>query len=71
MKYSNDLTKDYFDVGFIIKGQPFNRLFNEFFKQINIEPLIVLSNEIDLKTFKTGIDVILLPKQKDEDIGYV
>jgi len=44
MKYSNDLTKDYFDIGFIIKRQTFNRLFNEFFKKINIEPLIVLSN---------------------------
>jgi hypothetical protein len=27
-------------------------------------------NEIDLKTFKTGIDVLLPDKRKGEDIGY-
>jgi len=31
----------------------------------------LLSNEIDLKTFKTGIDVILPPRRKDEDVGYI
>jgi hypothetical protein len=31
----------------------------------------LLSNEIDLKTFKTGIDVILPQKRKDENIGYI
>jgi len=31
----------------------------------------LLSNEVDLKTFKTGIDVLLSDKRKGEDIGYV
>ncbi len=31
----------------------------------------LLSNEIDLKTFKTRIDVLLLQKRKDDDIGYL
>ena len=30
----------------------------------------LLSNEIDLKTFKTGIDVLLPKKHKGDDIGY-
>jgi len=30
-----------------------------------------LANEIDLKTFKTGIDVLLPHRRKDEDIGYI
>jgi len=30
-----------------------------------------LSNEIDLKTFKTGIDILLPDKRKGEYIGYV
>ncbi|MBE3122140.1 MAG: hypothetical protein IMZ58_08050 [Thermoplasmata archaeon] len=30
----------------------------------------LLSNEIDIKTFKTGLDVLLLKKHKGEDIGY-
>jgi hypothetical protein len=30
-----------------------------------------LSKEIDLKTFKIGIDVILPSRRKDEDIGYI
>ena len=31
----------------------------------------LLSNEIDLKTFKTGIDFLLPDKRRDENIGYV
>ena len=31
----------------------------------------LLSNEIDIKTFKTGIDVLLPKKHKGEDIGFV
>jgi integrase len=31
----------------------------------------LLSNEIDLKTFKTGIDVLLPQRRKDDDIGYI
>jgi len=31
----------------------------------------LLANEIDLKTFKTGIDVLLPNKQRGESIGYV
>lgn len=31
----------------------------------------LLSNEIDLKTFKTGLDVLLPKKHKGDDIGYV
>ena len=31
----------------------------------------LLSEEIDLKTFKTGIDVLLPQKRKDDDIGYI
>ena len=31
----------------------------------------LLANEIDLKTFKTGIDVLLPHRRKDEDIGYI
>ena len=31
----------------------------------------LLSEEIDLKTFKTGIDVLLLPKCMGDDVGYV
>jgi hypothetical protein len=31
----------------------------------------LLSNEIDLTTFQTGIDVILPSRRKDEDIGYI
>ena len=30
----------------------------------------LLSNEIDLKTFKTGIDVLLPKKHTGDDIGY-
>lgn len=30
----------------------------------------LLSNEIDLKTFKTGIDVLVPQRRKDDDIGY-
>ena len=29
------------------------------------------TSESHLKTFKTGIDVILPPRRKDEDIGYL
>jgi hypothetical protein len=31
----------------------------------------LFSNEIDLKTFKIGIDVLLPNKWKGEDIGYI
>ena len=31
----------------------------------------LLSNEIDLKTFKTGIDVLLPHRRKDNEIGYI
>jgi len=31
----------------------------------------LISNEIDLKTYKTGLDVLLPHRQKDEDIGYI
>jgi len=31
----------------------------------------LLANEIDLKTFKTGIDVLLPHRQKEDDIGYI
>ena len=31
----------------------------------------LLSKEIDLKTFKTGLDVLLPDKRKGDDIGYV
>jgi len=31
----------------------------------------LLSEEIDLKTFKTGIDVLLPPKRVGDDVGYV
>ncbi len=44
MKYSNKLTIDYFDVGFVLKYQPFSRLFNEFFNNIDIEPFTILPN---------------------------
>ena len=44
-KYSNNLTIDYFDVGFVLKGTPFNHLFNEFFKNVDIEPFTILNNE--------------------------
>ena len=33
--------------------------------------VVPLSEKVDLKTFKTGIDVILPPRRKDEDIGYI
>jgi hypothetical protein len=31
----------------------------------------LLTGEIDLKTFKTGLDILLPDKRKGEDIGYV
>ena len=31
----------------------------------------LIANEIDLKTYKTGLDFLLPDKRKDEDIGYV
>ena len=31
----------------------------------------LLANEIDLKTFKTGIDVLLPKRHRGDDIGYV
>ena len=31
----------------------------------------LLSNDIDLKTFKTGIDIRLSYRQKEDDIGYI
>jgi len=31
----------------------------------------LLSDEIDLKTFKTGIDVLLPHRQKEDDVGYI
>ena len=31
----------------------------------------LLSKEIDLKTFKTGIDVLLPHKRNEDDIGYI
>jgi len=31
----------------------------------------LLSDEIDLKTFKTGIDVLLPNKREGDDIGYI
>jgi hypothetical protein len=31
----------------------------------------LLGGEIDLKTFKTGIDVLLPKKHRGDDIGYV
>ena len=31
----------------------------------------LLSNDIDIKTFKTGIDVLLPHRQKEGDIGYI
>jgi len=31
----------------------------------------LLSDHIDLKTFKTGIDVLLPQRRKDDDIGYL
>ena len=31
----------------------------------------LLADEIDLKRFKTGIDVLLLQRRKDDDIGYI
>ncbi len=31
----------------------------------------LLANEINLKTFKTGIDVLLPNKREGDDIGYI
>jgi len=42
---SNKLTIDYFNVGFVIKEQPFSRLFNDFFHNIDIEPFTIISND--------------------------
>ena len=38
------MTVDYFDVGFVLNGPPFSRVFNEFFKRIDIEPFVFKSN---------------------------
>ncbi len=44
IKKHNRLTIDYFDVGFVLTGPPFSRLFNEFFENIDIEPFTITSN---------------------------
>jgi hypothetical protein len=45
MVYSDKLTIDYFDIGFIFKNQPFSRLFNDFFNYISSEPLTFTSTD--------------------------
>ena len=44
-KNSDSITIDYFDIGFVLKEQPFSRLFNEFSHLINIEPFTLYSND--------------------------
>jgi hypothetical protein len=55
--------------------------FNRVQRNINVEDLKpedkakiwldkLLSNEIDMKTFKTGIDFLLPKRQRGDDIGY-
>ena len=56
--------------------------FNRVQRNLNVENLSdedkakvwldkLLSDEIDLKTFKTGIDVLLPKQHRGDDIGYV
>jgi hypothetical protein len=59
------MTKDYFNK---VQSKNIDTLSAEDKARVWLDKL--LSNEIDLKTFKTGMDVILPPRRKDEDIGY-
>jgi hypothetical protein len=60
------MTKEYFNK---VQSKDIDTLSPEDKAKVWLNKL--LSNEIDLKTFKTGIDVILPPRRKDEDIGYI
>jgi len=62
---SDKMTKDYFNK---VQSKNIDTLSAEDKARVWLDKL--LSNEIDLKTFKTGMDVILPPRRKDEDIGY-
>jgi hypothetical protein len=63
---SDEMTKEYFNK---VQSKDIDTLSPEDKAKVWLNKL--LSNEIDLKTFKTGIDVILPPRRKDEDIGYI
>jgi hypothetical protein len=60
------MSKDYFNK---IQSEKLNNLTKEDKAKIWLDKL--LSNEIDIKTFKTGIDVLLPPKRVGDDVGYV
>jgi integrase/recombinase XerD len=63
---SDEMAKEHFNK---IQSKDIDTLSPEDKAKVWLDKL--LSNEIDLKTFKTGIDVILPPRRKDEDIGYI
>ena len=67
---SDKMAKDYFNK---IQSEKLDNLSQEDKAKVWLDKL--LSNEIDLKTFKTGMDVLLpdkdKSKQRGEDIGYM
>ncbi len=63
---SDKMAKDYFNK---VQSEKLDNLSQEDKAKVWLDKL--LSNEIDLKTFKTGIDVLLPHRQKDNDIGYI
>jgi site-specific recombinase XerD len=63
---SDKMAKDYFNKA---QSKNIDTLSVEDKAKVWLDKL--LSNEIDLKTFKTGIDVLLPQKRKDDDIGYI
>lgn len=62
---NDKMTKDYFNK---IQSQNIDTILQKGREKVWLDNL--LSNEIDLKTFKTGIDVLFPQKQKEDDIGY-
>ncbi len=64
-KKTGKITMDYFDVGFVLKDQPFSRLFNDFFKLIEIEPFTIISNDTESILTKHILNSSKIPFQVD------
>ncbi len=63
---SDEMVKEYFNM--VQRPKNIDKLKPEDKAKVWLDKL--LSNEIDLKTFKTGLDVLLPKKHKGDDIGY-
>ena len=69
----NELTLDYFDVGFIFRNIPFNQIYNEFFKEIKYVPESLeelnggLTQTFPLKNITFSEEGFIATKYRDEN----